>query len=263
MSDTKTDGAIGVVNIDIKDLPNYSMYMFKGVIDDPINIPKDASEYDIYTTSSGEYSYIRASDNLIYRFKGHLMNIEVEMPENKNEAIKIFDIDISDLLPYKEYTYKGMINDLSEIPKDASIYDLYTFMDDGFIYARKNDNALYRVINTPLDIINKTSDSPSDREAKFDQGKPQLTLVPRQIIFDIAKVREYGVKKYKDPDNWRRVSVDRYRDAAFRHFMAYLDDPYGVDEESGLPHLAHLACNIAFLCELQSEYGFYPEDTNE
>lgn len=24
-----------------------------------------------------------------------------------------------------------------------------------------------------------------------------------------------------------------------------------VDEESGIEHLAHLACNIAFLCELE------------
>lgn len=88
-------------------------------------------------------------------------------------------------------------------------------------------------------------------EAKFDSGKPKLTLVPRQIIFDIARVREYGVEKYKDPDNWKRVEIERYRDAAFRHFMAYLDNPYGVDNESGLPHLSHLACNIAFLCEMQ------------
>lgn len=33
------------------------------------------------------------------------------------------------------------------------------------------------------------------------------------------------------------------------NFIAYLDDPYGVDEESGIEHLAHLACNIAFLRE--------------
>lgn len=90
-------------------------------------------------------------------------------------------------------------------------------------------------------------------EAKFDNDKPKLTLVPRKIIFDIAKVREYGVKKYGDPENWKRVEPERYRDAAFRHFMSYLDDPDGVDDESGLPHLAHLACNIAFLCETQGK----------
>ena len=94
-----------------------------------------------------------------------------------------------------------------------------------------------------------------DQLAKADNGKPKLSLVPRKIIFDIAKVREYGNKKYPDGgiDNWKQVSKERYRDASFRHFLAYLDDPTGVDEESGLPHLWHLACNIAFLCELEAE----------
>lgn len=91
----------------------------------------------------------------------------------------------------------------------------------------------------------------SDQTIKADAGKPRLTLVPREIIFDIAKVREFGNKKYKDPNSWRNVEIERYRDAAYRHFMKYLDEPSGVDEESGLPHLWHLACNIAFLCELE------------
>lgn len=94
-----------------------------------------------------------------------------------------------------------------------------------------------------------------DQMAKADSGKPRLTLVPTQIIFDIAKVREYGNKKYPEggPDNWKKVEVQRYRDAAFRHFIAYLNDPKGADEESGIKHLSHLACNIAFLCELEKE----------
>ena len=90
-----------------------------------------------------------------------------------------------------------------------------------------------------------------DQKIKRDAGKPKLTLVPRQIIFDVAEVREYGVKKYGSSENWKAVDIQRYRDAAFRHFMKYLDDPKGVDEESGLTHLAHLACNIAFLCEME------------
>lgn len=94
-----------------------------------------------------------------------------------------------------------------------------------------------------------------DQKAKADAGKPKLTLVPRQILYDVARVREYGVNKYPEggTDNWKQVEVERYRDAAFRHFMAYLDHPDGVDEESGLPHLWHLACNVAFLCELEGE----------
>ena len=92
-----------------------------------------------------------------------------------------------------------------------------------------------------------------NQDIKADAGKAQLTLVPRQILFDIAKVREYGLKKYGERESWKAVEVQRYRDAAFRHFMAYLDDPDGVDAESGLSHLSHLACNIAFLCEMEKE----------
>lgn len=90
-----------------------------------------------------------------------------------------------------------------------------------------------------------------DQNIKKDGGKPRLTLVPRQIIYDIAKVREFGISKYPS-ESWKKVEPDRYRDAAFRHFLLYLDNPTGVDAESGLPHLAHLACNIAFLCELEN-----------
>ena len=105
-----------------------------------------------------------------------------------------------------------------------------------------------------------------EKEIKFDDGKPKLTLVPRKIIFAIAKIREYGVKKYKDPDNWKTVEKERYRDAAYRHFMAYLDDPDGADKESGLPHLWHLACNIAFLCEMEipvDKFKRYMDDTDK
>ena len=90
-----------------------------------------------------------------------------------------------------------------------------------------------------------------DQNAKQDAGKLRLTLVPTQIIRNIAVIREYGNNKYGDPENWRTVEPQRYRDALFRHMLAYIDDPNSVDEESGFPHLWHLACNVAFLCEME------------
>jgi len=90
-----------------------------------------------------------------------------------------------------------------------------------------------------------------NQQAKADSGKLRLSLVPTEIIRNIAVIREYGNKKYGDPENWRTVEVERYRDAAYRHLLAYIDDPASVDDESGLPHLWHLACNVAFLCELE------------
>lgn len=86
--------------------------------------------------------------------------------------------------------------------------------------------------------------------AKNDQGKPRPTLVPVSLIRAVTAVREFGTAKYKDPDNWRKVEAQRYRDALYRHWLAYLDGEE-TDKESGLPHLWHLACNTAFLIEME------------
>ena len=93
------------------------------------------------------------------------------------------------------------------------------------------------------------------QKAKADYGKEELTLVPRRIIHDICAIRMYGNKKYPEggPDNWKQVEIERYRNAAYRHFLAYLDDPLGKCKESGFPHLWHLACNVAFLCEMEDK----------
>lgn len=115
---------------------------------------------------------------------------------------------------------------------------------------------------TQEEFLTESENYTNDQSAKADAGKLELTLVPREIIRDIAAVRMYGAAKYKGPENWRKVSAERYQNAAFRHFLKYedslvhickeirrLDDPSGVDPKSGLSHLWHLAYSIAFLCE--------------
>lgn len=114
--------------------------------------------------------------------------------------------------------------------------------------------------NSHDDLISRPTVS---QEAKADYGKAELSLVPRRIIWDIAAIRMYGTEKYHDPDNWKKVEPERYRNAAFRHFLAYLDDPHGADKESGFPHLWHLACNIAFLCEMEDTYLSKSDEVKE
>ena len=99
----------------------------------------------------------------------------------------------------------------------------------------------------------------NNQNNKADHGKPQLTLVPRQIIYDIARVREYGNEKYGSSENWRTVEAQRYKDALMRHLLNYLDNKDAVDYESRLPHLWHIACNVAFLCELEKKEDFNHE----
>lgn len=91
------------------------------------------------------------------------------------------------------------------------------------------------------------------QEAKADAGKARPTLVPASLVKAVAAIREYGCQKYHDPENWRRVEPQRYKDALYRHWLAYLDGEE-KDEESGLPHLWHMACNLAFLIEMEGDH---------
>lgn len=92
--------------------------------------------------------------------------------------------------------------------------------------------------------------------AKADAGKPRLTLVPMQIIWDIAAVREWAVThKYPEKDNWKTVEPERIREALLRHVLRYEDDLDGVDDETGLPHLYHVATNCAFLCAMEARHN--------
>ena len=90
-----------------------------------------------------------------------------------------------------------------------------------------------------------------NQEVKADHGKPRPTLVPPSLVMAVAKIREYGCQKYTDPENWKQVEPQRYKDALYRHLLAYLRGERN-DPESGLPHLWHMACNIAFLIEMEA-----------
>ena len=104
-----------------------------------------------------------------------------------------------------------------------------------------------------IGIIHHREDRGSDKDqsAKADKGKLELSLVNPQLIKAVAEVRMYGTEKYGDSENWRKVEPKRYVDALYRHLLAYIEGNE-VDEESGLSHLSHMACNISFL--LDEEY---------
>jgi hypothetical protein len=113
------------------------------------------------------------------------------------------------------------------------------WMDEGVIYCEK--------------CYEKHMKDVENQSAKADSGKPNLSLVPKQIIYEMEKVRAFGVNKYKDPENWRKVEIERYHQALLRHTLAVWDDINARDKESGLLHLSHIAVNIAFILELMNE----------
>lgn len=93
----------------------------------------------------------------------------------------------------------------------------------------------------------------SNQDAKKDLGKWRPTLVPMQIMKDIAQVRDYGNRKYHDPNNWKQVELERYVDALIRHLVEFVGDFDSIDAESGIEHYKHAACNMAFICELMEK----------
>lgn len=84
---------------------------------------------------------------------------------------------------------------------------------------------------------------------KSDNGKPRLDLVPLEVLYPLAKVREYGLSKYgkSGMENWDKIEDERYLAALLRHLVAYQKDNNALDEESGLPAIYHVLCNAAFL----------------
>lgn len=188
---------------------------------------------------------IKDKDGLVYYtvFETNIDAYTTDQTAKSDAGGQSSQMKIGDYVKFNDKYEKTQIGKISKINYDNKTFEvLYDVDKESRTYTLDFDGD-YIVYSER----NKEKD-PS-QTAKVDAGKLQLTLVPTQIIRDIAEVRMYGNKKYHDPDSWKTVEESRYRDAAFRHFLAYLEDPDGVDEESGIPHLKHLACNIAFLCE--------------
>lgn len=86
---------------------------------------------------------------------------------------------------------------------------------------------------------------------KFDNGKPRMELISRVFLEELAKVLSFGAQKY-EPWQWKKgFESDRLVGATLRHIHAY-NSGETTDPESGLPHLAHAACNLMFLLDLSS-----------
>ena len=109
----------------------------------------------------------------------------------------------------------------------------------------------FKFRKNPVDEDKSSDLSKNIQCAKADKGKLPISLVPMTIIKDIAAIRKYGEEKYHAPNNWVLVDKQRYVDAMWRHLIAYQEGEE-YDKESGLPHLWHAACNMAFILEMES-----------
>ena len=87
-----------------------------------------------------------------------------------------------------------------------------------------------------------------DQRLHKDDGKVPYELLSVEALAQIAKVMAYGRNKYK-AHGWREgIAWSRIIGSSMRHLTAFLDGEDN-DPESGLPHLAHLGCDVMFLLE--------------
>lgn len=96
----------------------------------------------------------------------------------------------------------------------------------------------------------------SNQAVKKDDGKPQLNLVPLEMLIPNGRVREFAKEKYgiDGIEAWREIDASRILAALLRHTIKYQQDPNGVDEESGLPHSYHMSINANFLAIRDMEW---------
>lgn len=85
-----------------------------------------------------------------------------------------------------------------------------------------------------------------DQSKKFDGGKIRMELIPTSALTSIGRVLTHGAEKY-GPNTWQTVEYERYVGALIRHLVSFIDDPTGVDSDSGLKHTEHLLANAVFL----------------
>ena len=139
-------------------------------------------------------------------------------------------------------------NDIINIPTGVSIYDLMYGINK-FAKAYYSNNIHHGL--EKAGIPTKEASAIIKDKVKDTKGKAKLHLVPQQILYDIAEVREYGNKKYPTggEDNWKLGDPKDYLDAAYRHLTKMVRDGIdSKDEESGIEHYKHLATNVSFIC---------------
>lgn len=107
-----------------------------------------------------------------------------------------------------------------------------------------------RAWDSSLPSLSTTPSSPPLNEGKkADAGKPAFDLIPPHIQLEVAKVLEFGARKY-GPENWKMVpgAKRRYIGAAERHINAHRRGEL-LDPETGLHHISHAIASLMFLGE--------------
>jgi len=84
---------------------------------------------------------------------------------------------------------------------------------------------------------------------RFNDDKPQWSLVDFESFEDMVKVLEFGAKKYS-ANNWKKgLEINKLCESMLRHVFAFMNGETN-DPESGLPHIGHIQCNTMFIAHM-------------
>jgi hypothetical protein len=90
---------------------------------------------------------------------------------------------------------------------------------------------------------------PKATGVKHDEDKLPMDLLDPLALDGLARVLQFGAKKYA-AHNWRGgISYSRLIAALLRHTFAILRGER-IDPESGLPHIDHVGCCWMFASNL-------------
>jgi len=84
-----------------------------------------------------------------------------------------------------------------------------------------------------------------DKSTRYNEGKPQWSLVHYGSLIPMIRVLEFGAAKY-ERENWKKgLNLKEILESMQRHLAALMDGEE-FDSESGISHMGHIQCNAMF-----------------
>ena len=160
------------------------------------------------------------------------------MPDNLNKTLKglLDNAGLSDL--YQEINVDDIEDEKVQIEKLISPPSVIDWTPYNYKPVYKD----HQYSTSPI----PTTSVEVDVGIRYDDGKLPMHLLPPELLTEVAKVLAFGAKKYA-PRNWEKgMDWSRVYASLMRHLVRWQEGE-DIDPETGLNHIAHVACNAAFL----------------
>jgi len=87
---------------------------------------------------------------------------------------------------------------------------------------------------------------PPTETLHYSEGKSGVDQIPPEVLMALGNVYSYGEKKYSRGNWLRGTNWHEFYGSALRHMFRFWRGEW-LDDESGLPHLAHAIWNLSTL----------------